>query len=167
MHRLDLGGQRGVFPLPVRRPAITCCVVGGTGDLQQLARPLDFAPLRLLRLDERVAVHRALTRSKPRPASGSDPRAACGSPCATRTTRGAPRWPGPVLSRPRRPAPPASPIRAPRSRSGQVPRDLADRPVLALARLNHLRLELRRERTAPPGLFPMLSMIGHPSGAKP
>ena len=33
-------------------------VVGGTGDLQQLARPLDFALLRFLRLDERAGAHR-------------------------------------------------------------------------------------------------------------
>src|SRR5919106_1867992 len=33
-------------------------VVGGTGDLQQLARPLEGALLRLLRLDERIDVHR-------------------------------------------------------------------------------------------------------------
>jgi hypothetical protein len=56
VHRPDPGSQPGVLHGPVRRLAAARCVVGGPGDLQQLARPLDAAPLRLLRLGERVAV---------------------------------------------------------------------------------------------------------------
>src|SRR4030095_4270424 len=41
-------------------------VVGGPGDLQQLARPLDGALLRLLRLDERIDVHRVSFTKKPK-----------------------------------------------------------------------------------------------------
>jgi hypothetical protein len=40
-------------------------VVGGTGDLQQLARPLDVALLGLLRLDESIHVHRVSFTKKP------------------------------------------------------------------------------------------------------
>jgi hypothetical protein len=169
MHRLDLGGQRGVFPFQVRRPAITCSVEGGTGDLQQLARPLDIAPLRLLRLDERVAVHRvsfakkAVVRFRISASSRSlrfSLRSSANSRCSSLAR------PRPAASR--RPTPPASPIRAPRSRSGQSPSRPSRPTGPALAQLNDLRLELRRERTAlPGGLFPMLSMIGHSSGAKP
>ena len=155
MHRLDLGGQRGVFPLPARRPAITCCVEGGTGDLQQLARPLDIAPLRLLRLDERVAVHRvsfakkAVVRFRISASSRSlrfSLRSSANSRCSSLAR------PRPAASR--RPTPPASPIRAPRSRSGQSPSRPGRPTGPALAQLNDLRLELRRERTALPGLVP-------------
>ena len=54
----DVRGQPGVLAVPVRGLPAAGGVVGGTGDLQQLARPLDVALLRFLRLDERVAVHR-------------------------------------------------------------------------------------------------------------
>ena len=39
-------------------------IEGGTGDLQQLARPFDVAPALLLRLDERVNVHRVPSAKK-------------------------------------------------------------------------------------------------------
>src|SRR5215216_7238139 len=54
----DLLGQRGVGDLPGRWGAESLGVVGGPGDLQQLARPLDVVLLCLLRLDERIDVHR-------------------------------------------------------------------------------------------------------------
>src|SRR5829696_8684262 len=54
----DVLGELVVDLLPDRRPVGAVGVVGGTGDLQQLARPLDVALLRLLRLDERIHVHR-------------------------------------------------------------------------------------------------------------
>jgi hypothetical protein len=47
-----------VGELACRRDLGAVGVVGGTGDLQQLARPLDVALLCLLRLDERIDVHR-------------------------------------------------------------------------------------------------------------
>ena len=65
VHRLDLRGQLGVLRGPPRRPA-RCCVEGGTGDLQQLARPLDVVPAALLRLDERVARSPGLLREESR-----------------------------------------------------------------------------------------------------
>src|SRR5487761_826715 len=55
---LDPGGQLGIALLPARGPAVSRSVAGGTGDLQQLARPLDVAALRLLRLDEGIQPHR-------------------------------------------------------------------------------------------------------------
>src|SRR6185437_10067736 len=79
----DPGRELRVGAVPARRLLAAGGVVGGTGDLQQLARPLDVTLLRFLRLDERVAVHRVLTRRKPSPASGCPrPRGAGGSPAA-------------------------------------------------------------------------------------
>src|SRR6185312_1618676 len=54
----DPGRELRVGAVPARRLPAAGCVVGGPGDLQQLARPLDVTLLRFLRLDERVAVHR-------------------------------------------------------------------------------------------------------------
>jgi hypothetical protein len=42
-----------------------------------------------------------------------------------------------------------------------------DRPVPVLAQLHDLRLELRRKERRLRGFFPMLSMIGRPSGGEP
>jgi hypothetical protein len=41
----DAGGQLGVLAIPVAGAPLAGGVVGGTGDLQQLARPLDAALL--------------------------------------------------------------------------------------------------------------------------
>src|SRR5215217_1780801 len=54
----DVLGQLLVGALPRRRGAGAVGVIGGPGDLQQLTRTLDAALLRLLRLDERIHVHR-------------------------------------------------------------------------------------------------------------
>src|SRR4029450_5050874 len=54
----DVLGELLVDLLPDRRPVGAVGVVGGTGGLQQLARPLDVALLGLPRLDERIHVHR-------------------------------------------------------------------------------------------------------------
>src|SRR3954454_24008604 len=60
---VDLLAQVGVGLLadgaPVGAPVGALLVVGGSGDLEQLARLLDVAVPGLLRLDERVHVHRA------------------------------------------------------------------------------------------------------------
>src|SRR5918993_1422025 len=54
----DVLGELGVNQLPGRGAVGAVGVVGGTGDLQQLTGPLDVALLCLLRLDERIQVHR-------------------------------------------------------------------------------------------------------------
>jgi hypothetical protein len=54
----DVLGERLVGELARRRDTGAVGVVGGTGDLQQLARALEGALLRLLRLDEQLQVHR-------------------------------------------------------------------------------------------------------------
>jgi len=59
----DLPGQPGVLLLAPRR-AGQVGIEGGAGDLQQRARPGDVAPASLLRLDERVAVHRVYIDAK-------------------------------------------------------------------------------------------------------
>src|SRR5690348_17969021 len=59
----DLPGQPGVLLLAPRR-AGQVRIEGGTGDLQQHARPGDVAPASLLRLDERIAVHRVSLAKK-------------------------------------------------------------------------------------------------------
>src|SRR5947207_15431068 len=63
MDGVDLAGQLRVLLVSPRRPG-QVLIEGGTGDLQQLARPLDVAPARLLRLDERVNVHRVPSAKK-------------------------------------------------------------------------------------------------------
>ena len=60
----DVLGELLVDLLPDRRPVGAVGVVGGTGDLQQLARPLDAALLCPLRLDERIDVHRVSFANK-------------------------------------------------------------------------------------------------------
>src|SRR5215207_3861779 len=54
----DVLGELLIGALAGRDGAGMVGVVGGTGDLQQLARPLEGALLCLLRLDERIHVHR-------------------------------------------------------------------------------------------------------------
>src|SRR5919198_186088 len=54
----DVLGELVVDALACRRPVGTVSVGGGPGDLQQLTRPLDVALLCLLRLEERIDVHR-------------------------------------------------------------------------------------------------------------
>jgi hypothetical protein len=56
--RGDQHGQLRVLAVLVCRLPTAGRIVGGTGDLQQLPRPLHVPLLRLLRLDERVDVHR-------------------------------------------------------------------------------------------------------------
>jgi hypothetical protein len=83
MHRADLGGQLLVDACPGALLAAGVLVVGGPGDLQQLARALDVVLAGLLRLDERIHVHRVSLAKKAWPASGCRrPLAACGSPAA-------------------------------------------------------------------------------------
>ena len=60
----DVLGELLVCDLPCRWDAGAVGVVGGAGDLQQLARPLDVALLGLLRLDERMHVHRVSLAKK-------------------------------------------------------------------------------------------------------
>src|ERR671912_1283375 len=60
----DALGQLLVCDLPRRWGAGAVGVVGGPGDLQQLARPLDVALLQLLRLDERIEVPRVSLAKK-------------------------------------------------------------------------------------------------------
>src|SRR4051795_8702494 len=55
---LDLVGRLGVLTRSNGGLVGALRVVGGTGDLQQLTRPLDVVVASLLRLDERVDVHR-------------------------------------------------------------------------------------------------------------
>ena len=131
-------------------------VEGGTGDLQQLARPLDVAPASLLRLDERVDVHRvslakkAVARLRISTSSRSRrfSRRSSASSCRSSVVR------PPSLAGPRVAFGLLDPL--PHRGLGQVKvlRDLADGPVPALAQLNDLGLELRGERTAAPGLLP-------------
>src|SRR5207244_12452686 len=54
----DAFGQLKVGHLPGRQGAGAVGVVGGAGDLKQLARPLDVTLLCLLHLDERIHAHR-------------------------------------------------------------------------------------------------------------
>ena len=54
----DRRRQLHLLDLAVGRDAVALCVVGGPGDLEQLARPADVAVCDLLRLDERVHRHR-------------------------------------------------------------------------------------------------------------
>jgi hypothetical protein len=57
--RLDPIAQLGIGQLPGRGGGVLVPhVEGGTGDLEQPARPADVALLSLLRLDEREHVHR-------------------------------------------------------------------------------------------------------------
>jgi hypothetical protein len=67
MHGPDLAGELRVVLLTPAGPGAVG-VIGGTGDLQQLARPLDVAPASLLRLDERIHRHRVSLAKKPSPA---------------------------------------------------------------------------------------------------
>jgi hypothetical protein len=66
----DVLGELVVGELACRHPVGAVGGGGGPGDLQQLARPFDGALLGLLRLDERIEVHRvsftknAVARSK-------------------------------------------------------------------------------------------------------
>jgi hypothetical protein len=61
----DAVGELVVGALASRHAVGTVGVVGGPGDLQQLARPLDVALLGLLRLDEPIDVHRVSFTKKP------------------------------------------------------------------------------------------------------
>lgn len=54
VHRGDLLGQGLIDALPLALLALAVLIVGGPGDLQQLAHTLDVAPAGLLRLDERI-----------------------------------------------------------------------------------------------------------------
>src|SRR5207247_808758 len=59
----DLAGEVRVV-LATPGWALQMLAEGGTGDLEQLARPPDVAPARLLRLDERVDGHRVSLAKK-------------------------------------------------------------------------------------------------------
>jgi hypothetical protein len=65
MGQADVLGELFVGALTGRREAGAVGVVGGPGDLQQLARPLDVALLCLLRLDERKTFTGSPSRRKP------------------------------------------------------------------------------------------------------
>src|SRR5690606_38588530 len=54
----DSGAQRDVLPAAGRWAVAAVVIVGGPGDLHQPARPGDVAVPLVLRLDERVHVHR-------------------------------------------------------------------------------------------------------------
>src|SRR3954468_9027901 len=64
VHGHDRLGQVRVILLPLPGAVAAMRVVGGTGDLQQLARSLDVAVLELLRLDEPIHVHRVSFANK-------------------------------------------------------------------------------------------------------
>src|SRR5712691_3177348 len=65
--RLRLLGQLLVLLVPPRRLLLVPLVVGGSGDLEEAAGPVDAALLGLLRLDERVHAHRSpLALCRPR-----------------------------------------------------------------------------------------------------
>src|SRR5215469_8287277 len=130
-------------------------VEGGTGDLQQRARPGHVAPASLLRLDERVDVHRVSLAKKAvarlristssrsrrfsRRSSASSLRSAVVRPPSWRDP--ASRWACLTHSR-----------TAVSVRSTSLATWPTDRSPL-LAQLNDLGLELRGERTAAPGAF--------------
>jgi hypothetical protein len=63
----DLSRELGVGVITARRPGQVLSE-GGRGDIQQRARTRDVAPASLLRLDERIHIHRALAK-KPAPRS--------------------------------------------------------------------------------------------------
>src|SRR5512132_1006475 len=60
----DVLGELRIGALAGRDGAAMVGLVGGTGDLQQLAGPLEGAPLCSLRLDEPIAVHRVSVAKK-------------------------------------------------------------------------------------------------------
>src|SRR4029450_3730054 len=86
----DVLGELLVGELACRRDAGAVGVGGGPGDLQQLTRPLDVALLRLLRLDERIDVHRVSWMLLCQAACGADARTGsawrCSSASSTRKT---------------------------------------------------------------------------------
>jgi hypothetical protein len=142
-------------------------VEGGTGDLQQLARPPDVAPAPLLRLDERVNVHRVSREESRGPlenvhilAQPAVLAAQLGKLLALRCGQSA------VLAGAAVALCLLHPV--PHRGLGQVKilRDLPNRPIpragTTISALNSGVNERRRR-----GFFPMLSMIGHPSGGKP
>jgi hypothetical protein len=155
MDRRDLPGELGVLAASLRRLPGAGGVVGGTGDFQQLARPLDVAPARFLRLDERVHAHRvsfakkAVARLRISTSSRSRrlSRRSCASFCRSVLQAAVLTGTGITLAL-LQPLPDRS--------LGQVEvfRDLTNRPVAALAQLNDLGLELRGEGAAAPGLLP-------------
>ena len=121
----DLLGQPSVGDLPGRRGAESLGVGGGTGDLQQLAGPLDVARLCLLRLDEPIHVHRVSVTKN-----------------AVARLRISTSSHEPRLVRP------GAPTRHRGLGQIEVPADPPGRAVTTLAQLNDLGLELCGERPA-------------------
>src|SRR5262245_46600140 len=168
MHLLDLPGQLGVGPL-APRGAGQVRIEGGTGDLQQRARPGDIAPASLLRLDERIHRHRVSPAKKAvarlristssrslrfsRRSSASSLRSVLVSP---------PSWRLPVSR--------SACLTHSRTAVSVRSKSFATWPTersprwhsSTISALNSGVKERRRR-----GFFPMLSMIGHPSGGEP
>ena len=127
----------------------------GPAPLEGFARPLDVAPALLLRLDERVAVHRvSLTRRKPSPAGSHVLPQPAVLPAQLSQLPPLGAGQAAILPGPRVPLGLPDPL--PHRGLGQVEvlRDLAGRTVPTLAQLDDLGLELRSERAAAPGLLP-------------
>src|SRR5262249_11825858 len=145
-------------------------VEGGTGDLQQLARPLDVAPALLLRLDERVDAHRVSFAKKAvarlRISTSSRSRRFSARSWASSLRSALVRPPSSLVPA-SRPACLTHSRTAVSVRSKSLatwPTDRSPRWHSSTISALNSGVNARRCRR---GFFPTLSMIGHPSGDKP
>src|SRR5207244_2285095 len=126
--RLRLLGQLLVLLVPPRRLLLVPLVVGGSGDLEEAAGPVDAALLGLLRLDDRLHAHPSPLAKKAVARSSMSP----SSPTPWRQ-----RPPGATTAYPRRPS-----SRGKRSRPGASARSscsiFALQPHEFVRILNHL-----------------------------
>jgi hypothetical protein len=150
----------------VSRIVITGGVIGSTGDLQQIARPLHVGPASLLRPDAQVDVHGSSFASKALAASRSP------HPHAAHIL---PRHVQPLLLPPRVRLPPSRscvpaglPDPLPRRSPSQVKFFSTWSADLLLCCTNPaiFSLEFRGERTASPGLLSHGLRRGHPSSGR-
>src|SRR3954453_8633345 len=167
---LDLLGQLGVLTRSNGGLVGALRVVGGTGDLQQLTRPLDVVVASLLRLDERVHVHRVSfaknavarlristsscsRRLSRRSRANSSPSAGVNPP-STRS----PLSRSACLTQPR----PAVSVRSKSRATSGIDRS----PRWHSSTISALNSGVN-ERRGRCFLFPMLSMVEHPSSGPP
>ncbi|MBT2541545.1 hypothetical protein J7E99_12700 [Streptomyces sp. ISL-44] len=155
----DQLGQLGVTDRAGAGLAGAAGIEGGSGDLQQFTRPFDAVTCTFLR---RVSVaKKAVARSRTSTSSRSLRFSRRNAASSSRSLPVRPSLTVIDLS-----ALPPVPHRG----LGQSKAfgDPTDRAVTAPARLDNLRLELRREREARAGFFfPMLSMMDIPPGLNP
>ena len=144
----DVVGELLVGALAGRHAAGAVGVIGGTGDLQQLTRPLDGALLCLLRLDEPIDVHRVSVTKK----AVARLRISTSSRSRRFSRRSADELLALLAGQPAVATPPGVPLGLahPLAHRGlgqvEVPGDPPDRAVTSLAQLDDLGLELGRER---------------------